>query len=113
MGAFLKKLKHAFAVGPEPSVLAGELPPVLERLAVDIVERQMETPATVLLDSIRPISFLAGQAMHAVWPLVKMTGKFDDYQIVAEALEDRQMVELFIARIESLAEARPTQGDTP
>ncbi len=113
MGAFLEKLKHAFAVGPEPSVVKRKLPPVLERLAVEIVERGMETPATVLLDSIRPISFLAGQAMHAVWPLVKMAGKFDEYHVVAEALEDRQMVELFLAHMESLVEARRTQGDTP
>jgi hypothetical protein len=112
MGAFLKKIKHAFAVGADPSAAQKELPPVLERLATEVVERGMETPATVLLDAIRPISFLAGQAMHAVWPLVNMAGKFDDYQVIAETLEDRQMVELLLAKIESLAETRGAQGDT-
>ena len=111
MGAFLEKLKHAFAVGPAPAGAKRELPPSLERLALEIVERGMETPAMVLLDSIRPISFLAGQAMHAVWPLVNMAGKFDDYQIIAEALEDRQTIELLLAKIESLALARDVKGD--
>jgi hypothetical protein len=111
MDAFLKKLRHAFAVGSDPSAAKRELPPVLERLATEVVDRGVETPATVLLDSIRPISFLAGQAMHAVWPLVNMAGKFDDYQIIAEALEDRQMIELLLAKIESLAETRAREGD--
>jgi hypothetical protein len=113
MSAFLKRLKHAFAVGPDPAAAKWELPPSLERLAAEIVERGMETPATVLLDSIRPVSFLAGQAMHAVWPLVKITGKFDDYHVIAEALEDRQMVDLLLTRIERLAETRRTRGETP
>ncbi len=111
MDAFLRKLRHAFAVGADPSVAKTELPPVLERLATEVVERGMETPVTVLLDAIRPVSFLGGQAMHAVWPLVNMAGKFDDYQVIAEALEDRQTIELLLAKIDSLAQARDTKGD--
>ena len=111
MGVLLEKLKHAFAIGPDPAGDTPVLPPVLERLAVEIVERGLETPATVVLDAIRPASFLAGQAMHALAPFIKMSGRWDDYEVIAQAFEDRRMVELFLVRIENLAAARDGAGD--
>ena len=111
MGVFLEKLKHAFAVGPDPAGEPRALPPLLEQLAGEIVDRGLETPAEVVLDAIRPASFLAGQAMHALLPFINMTGKGEDYQVIAEALEDRQMVELLLLRIESLAATKGGGGE--
>ncbi|MCP4599433.1 MAG: hypothetical protein GY847_02670 [Proteobacteria bacterium] len=103
MGRFLDELKHAFAVNPDPDEKDLDLPEPLERLAKSVVERGMETPAIILLESVRPLSFLTGQAMVAAWPLVKMAANWDDYSQVADALEDRRTVQILASRIEALA----------
>jgi hypothetical protein len=104
MTSLAQKLRHAFAIrpadAPEP-----RLPEVLERLAVAIVDRGMETPAIIFLESIVPLSFLGSQALHAIWPLVQMAGAGGDLQEVAEALEDRRTVRQLAQRIEELASA--------
>ena len=107
MGRIIAELKHAFAVGPDPS---GEppLPEALERLAVAVVARGMETPAIVFLDSLTPLSFLASQTMHALWPLVRTVARTEDFPAIAEALEDRRTVRVLVDRIEELALSRET-----
>jgi hypothetical protein len=99
----VEKLQHAFGVGPEPDGELLRLPTLLEKLAVQIVERQMETVAIVLLESIKPLNFLAGQTLHGVMPLIKMVGGTKNYREVANALEDRRTLGLLIRRIETLA----------
>jgi hypothetical protein len=103
MGAILSTLRHAFSVEPETRLAADQLPPSLERIANAVVERGMETPAIVLLESLVPLSFLGSQAMFACWPLVKLAAIGEDYREVAEALEDRRALRLLALRIEELA----------
>ncbi len=105
MGWFLKELRHAFAVGPNPASEKRALPSSLERLAQSIVDRGMETPAIILLESVRPLNFVTGQTMLAAWPLIKMAHDWTDYREVATALEDRRMLGDLTARIEELADA--------
>ena len=105
MSALAQKLRHAFAVRPTRTLDGGRLPPALERLARAIVERGLETPAIIFLESIVPLSFLGSQVLHAAWPLVQMAAAGDDIQEVAEALEDRRTVRLLVDRIEELAVA--------
>jgi len=111
VSALIEKLRHAFALGENPAGADRPLPQALARLAVQIVDRGMETPAIILVDSMRPLSFLAGQTMQSVWPLIKMAGRFDDYLEVAEALEDRQMIERFVSELERLARKKQAVGD--
>ncbi|MDD5308515.1 MAG: hypothetical protein PHU25_14430 [Deltaproteobacteria bacterium] len=103
MGRFLDELKRAFAVdpGPKPDIL----PEPLERLAHAVVERRMEAPAVLLLESVRPLSFLGSQVLHAVEPLVRAVFAARDLPVVARALEDRRSVELLVRRIEELSAA--------
>ena len=103
MGKLLNQLNHAFSVGPIPSDDDAPLPEPLFRLAKSIVERGMETPAIILLESMRPLSFLTGQTMLAAWPLIKLAAGSDDFRIIAEALEDRQTVHRLVNRIEDLS----------
>jgi hypothetical protein len=107
----MEKFRHAFALGEGPAPEDKPLPAVLSRLAVQIVDRKMETPAIVLADSLAPISFVTGQMMQSVWPLIKMAGRFDDYLAVAEALEDRRMIERFVTELERLAREKRARGD--
>jgi len=105
MKAFFKELRHAFAVEP----VAGEempLPAALERFAEETVQRGMETPAILLLETGRPLSFLASQVMFAVSPLMRMVTKGGTLNDVAEAMTDRRTVEHLISRIETLARNR-------
>ena len=106
MAGFKEKLKPAFAVDPEPAGRGDDLPEPLERLAQSLVDRGMETPAIILLESIRPLSFLTGQAMIAVWPLIKMASDWDDYKEVADSLEDRHVLGNLVNRIEELSHQR-------
>jgi len=107
MSTFVETLRHAFAMRP-----AGEpvLTPALERLAKAAVDRRMETPAIILVESLMPVAFLGSQAMAAVAPLVKMLGFGDDCEEVALALEDRRTVRLLADRIEELAAAAALEG---
>ena len=104
MGRFLEQLKHAFAIDPTP--LSGPLPLGLEKLAAVITERGMEIPAILAIETAQPLSFLAGQSLHAVTPLI---APFVDDALLAEvavALEDKRNVRRLIARIEELAAER-------
>jgi len=106
MGWLLKELRHAFAVGPNPAGEKRVLPSSLERLARAIVDRGMETPAIILLETVRPLNFVTGQTMLAAWPLIKMAHDWIDYREVAKALEDRRTLGDLAARIEELAGAK-------
>ena len=72
MSIFVEKLKHAFSVKPDYDVREKGLPEGLERIAREVVERGMETPAIILLESAVPLSFLGSQAVVAAWPLARM-----------------------------------------
>ena len=102
MSRFLDELRHAFAVDKDKELSRAPLPPVLHRLAEAVVERGMEAPAIVLLETARPFSFLTGQAMLSVWPLLRLAAASEDYKEVAEALERRGTLESLVERIEAL-----------
>jgi hypothetical protein len=103
MSTFMKRLKHAFAVEADYDVSSRGLPSGLEKIAREVVDRGMETPAIILLESMVPLSFLGSQALFAAWPLVKMAADGSDYREVARALEDRRTLRLMADRIEELA----------
>ena len=105
MGKIIEQFKHAFAIGPPPGPVgkARELPEFLERIAKGVVDRGLETPAVIALESVIPLNFLGSQVMYAVWPLVKMVADGVDFQEVATALEDRETLRELVMRIEELA----------
>ncbi len=102
MGRFWEQFKHAFALDPDPEG-DGKFPEILERFASKVVEKNMETPVIIALESMGPVSFLAGQAMHATWPLVNTFTDFKEFKEIAHCLEDRQTVSKLANRIEQLA----------
>jgi hypothetical protein len=107
MSAFVETLKGAFSMrraGPPA------LPQSLERLARAAVERGLETPALVVVESAAPLSFLGAQAASAVWPLARMLGCGDALPEIAAALEDRRTLRALADRIEALAAARAGGG---
>lgn len=107
MSTFVETLRHAFSMRR-----AGEppFPPALERIARAAVERRLEIPAIVILETAVPVAFLGSQAMAAVAPLVKMLGFGDDLEEIAAAFEDRRTAGRLADRIEELAAAAALEG---
>jgi hypothetical protein len=98
--------------------MASEAPPLaaedlalLERVAGRVVELRLEVPAILTLESVRPLSFVASQAMIFFQPLVQALLRWTDYQRFAALAERREALEALTALIERRAEeSRAARG---
>ena len=88
----------------EPPPLTPEDRAVLERVAARVVELRLEVPAILTLESVRPLSFIASQAMVFFQPLVQSFLRFGDYRRFAALAERRDALEALTALIERRAE---------
>ena len=87
---------------------------LLDRLAARVVELHMEVPAILTLESGKPLSVIAGQAMIFFEPFVQSLFSFPDYRRYAALIERREAIEALIARIESQGErARAARRSGP
>ena len=93
--------------------MASELAPLapgdlalLERLAARVVELHLEVPAILTLESARPVSLLASQAMIFFEPIAQALFPGDDYRRVARLVERRDA----LAALVRLNEARADQA---
>ena len=73
---------------------------VLGKVADKLIERRMEAPAILLLESVKPLSFLASQGLVFLGPLLQALLSVKDYDLFTEALESRGNVEWLICRLE-------------
>ena len=92
------------------SVLADEDRALLERLARRIAELRLETPAILTLETARPLSVIAGQAMLFLEPLAQMLFRFADYRRLATLIERRDALEALTRMIEHAADQRETDA---
>ena len=91
----------------EPALSADDLA-LLDRLAARVVELRMEVPAILTLESVRPMSVVASQAMIFFEPIVQALFRFSDYRRFSLLIERREVVQTLIERVEAAAErARP------
>jgi hypothetical protein len=98
-------------VASEAPPLAAEDLALLERVAARVVELRLEVPAVLTLESVRPLSFVASQAMIFFQPLVQALLRFSDYRRFAALAERRDALEALTALIERRAEeARTARG---
>ena len=100
---FKQHWKHAFGLESDNAGKAHPLPAPLERFAREVVDRGMETPAILFLETIRPLNFLASQTLRAAQPLIQWGIPSDAYHSVAAALERRETIPTLIACIETLS----------
>lgn len=77
---------------------------LLERVAARVIELRMEVPALLTLESGRPLSLLAGQAMVFFEPFVQALFRMPDYRRFAALIERRATVETLIGMIERRAD---------
>lgn len=88
----------------EAAALTAEETRVLERLADRVVELRMEVPALITLESARPLSLVAGQAMIFFEPLVQALFRITDYRLYAKLIERRECIEHLARMIETRAD---------
>ena len=93
-------LAHAFAVESGAPRLTPEDDALLDRLADAVVRRRMETPALMLLEATRPVSFLASQWLHFLEPFATSLFNAEQYRRLASLLEQRGTPEELMQRIE-------------
>ena len=86
--------------------LAVEDRALLERLARRVVELRLEVPALLTLETARPVSVLAGQAMLFFEPFVQALFRFEEYRRVAALVERREALEELGRLIERATDER-------
>jgi hypothetical protein len=74
---------------------------LIERLVAKVRAWGLEAPAVLLLESHSPLSFLGSQALVFLEPLFRMVGQGRFAEDWAQALEDRDIVEQIVRRIEA------------
>ncbi|MGQ9678150.1 MAG: hypothetical protein ACUVUD_02575 [bacterium] len=79
---------------------------IITKIAQKTVDLRLSPVAIVLLESVKPLSFVGSQLMVFFQPIVTAIFPFHQYEEVAALLEERENVELLIQKIESLEENR-------
>jgi hypothetical protein len=90
---------HAFAVDGPAEELTEADRELLHRVAAFVVRRRMATPAVMLLESSRPLTFLGSQFLHFVKPFASIALKAKEYERFAQLLERRSSVDLLLDAI--------------
>lgn len=93
---------------PAPEPCAKEQARLIEQVALTIHRHGILTPAILFGEAMKPVSFVAGQALHAFsfLPSAYMLGD-EVWQQIAFILDDRNKIETFLLRLEELAKERP------
>lgn len=93
---------------PEAVEQPPEAEALLDRIAAEVVRRGMVTPAVFFIELNRPLSFLAGQAAHVLFPFLAPVLGVRLARQVAELLEDPANVDRLLDKMERLAVGDPT-----
>lgn len=73
---------------------------ILKRVAKEIVDRRLTTPAIFFLESCSPLSFVGSQGMIALEPFIHAIFDLPDYRKFALMMERRENVNRLITMIE-------------
>ena len=94
----------------DPDTFSDEDQALFDKLAAWLVERRLETPAILFLESVRPMSFVGAQAMHFFEPFARAIFPVKDYERVARLMEQRSNLELLVRTIETAADRRQDEA---
>jgi hypothetical protein len=98
---------HALAIPPSLQ-LTPEDEQLLARIAAMIVRRGLGAPAIMLLDTVRPLNFVASQFLVFLGPFATVLLKPADYDRFVALLENRQGVDMLIKAITDEADRNPS-----
>jgi hypothetical protein len=68
-GRLLAAVRHAFAVEGESGGLSPAQLETADRVAAAVARRGLAVPALMLLETLRPLNYVAAQALHGLTPL--------------------------------------------
>ncbi len=72
----------------------------MEKIAKEIVQRQLTVPAIIFLETIKPLSFLGNQLLIFANPIVSLVVRTGNYYKFVRMIEDRENVEKLTVAIE-------------
>jgi hypothetical protein len=93
---------HAFALDSGAEPLDEKDQALLEKVANGVVSRRMTMPALLFLESVKPLSFIGGQALVFFGPMLELVLKREEIERSSRLLERRDVLEMLAARIEAL-----------
>ncbi|MHC4268816.1 MAG: hypothetical protein ACYSWS_04875 [Planctomycetota bacterium] len=96
--------KHAFATDGEKfedSDIA-----LIKKLADFVIRRNMSVPATMFLESVRPLNFVGSQAMVFFKPIISRFFTSAEYDKLTTILEKREVIDLLIKEIEQKSKTK-------
>jgi hypothetical protein len=76
---------------------------LLARVAARVVDLRLEVPTLLALESLRPLSLVASQAMLFFEPLAQALLRLGDYRRFALLIERRDVLETLVTMIEERA----------
>ena len=88
----------------EPIALSDEDRALLDRVATRVVELHMDVPAILALESAKPLTVVASQALVFLEPMIQSLFRFADYRRFTALVERREVMEFLLQRIEAEAE---------
>lgn len=77
---------------------------LLERIAQEVVERNLTAPAVFVLEVARPFTFIGSQSMVFLEPIIQSIFNWRNYTYVRKLLEDRKNLDELLLRIEDYDE---------
>ena len=75
---------------------------LVDKHARRIVDKGLGTMAILMVDSMKPLSYIGSQLLHIANPILTIFPYFKDFDRIAELLEDSENIEYFLTRIEFL-----------
>lgn len=82
---------------------------LFEKLAKEIVERQLTVPALMLLESFKPFNWIGSQLMLLLEPMTVYMFNIKQLKTLRRALQKRNAIEVFARKIEE-ADAKTGQN---
>ncbi|MDB4637760.1 hypothetical protein OAF24_02565 [bacterium] len=105
-------LKHAFAIDDGKAVLPSpHQTKAIDRVLNEVHRRGMALPASMALETCRPLNYVGSQLLVFFSPLMKVILGVHAQDEFARFLEKRGSIDYLLDRLEKLAEA-PGQSDS-
>ena len=78
-----------------------------QRIAKELVQRGLGTPAVFFIEAFKPFSLVAQQTLYATTPLAAMSGLSPWHKDLTSIFESRENLEDLMLEMERLMEAEP------
>ena len=97
------KLKHAFDIGDSENYNPNEKQKIIvDKVCREVVKRHLVMPATILLETFRPLNYIGSQVMHFFQPFISAVLPGDGYTDFSQFLEQRGSVDYLCQRINEI-----------